>query len=132
MMKSTLILMWNTEVDYWCFGDMWAKMAQGTWSKLMARWMQHVIRKYLWQICVHQAWSFTWVILGHSNITVIQNTRPSQPIICYSRGKERVLEQPSQSSDLKIIEQLWGYLKHAVHARQHKNLQALEAFCLEK
>lgn len=46
--------------------------------------------------------------------------------------KVKVLEWPSQSPDLNIIEPLWGDLKRAVHARQPKNLQALEAFCQEE
>lgn len=46
--------------------------------------------------------------------------------------KVKVLEWPSQSPDLNIIEPLWGDLKRAVHARQPKNLQELEAFCKEE
>lgn len=46
--------------------------------------------------------------------------------------KVKVLEWPSQSPDLNIIEPLWGDLKRAVHARQPKNLQDLEAFCQEE
>ena len=41
----------------------------------------------------------------------------------------KVLECPSQSPDLSIIETLLGVLKCAVHARQPKNLQELEALC---
>lgn len=45
------------------------------------------------------------------------------------QNKVKVLEWPSQSPDLNIIEPHWGDLKRAVHARQPKNLQELEAFC---
>ncbi|CAJ0927775.1 unnamed protein product [Ranitomeya imitator] len=48
------------------------------------------------------------------------------------QNKVKVLEWPSQTLDLNIIEPLWGDLKHAVHARQHRNLQELEAFCQEE
>lgn len=48
------------------------------------------------------------------------------------QNKVKVLEWPSQSPDLNIIEPLWGDLKRAVHARQPKNLQELEAFCQEE
>ena len=46
--------------------------------------------------------------------------------------KVKVLEWPSQSPDLNIIEPLWGDLKCAVHARQPKNIRDLEAFCHEE
>lgn len=41
--------------------------------------------------------------------------------------KMKVLKWPSQSTDLSVIEPLWGELKHAVHASQRRNLQELEA-----
>lgn len=37
MMKGTPFLLWNMEVDRWCFGDVWATQARETWSKLIAR-----------------------------------------------------------------------------------------------
>ena len=46
--------------------------------------------------------------------------------------KVKVLEWPSQFPDLNIIEPLWGDLNRAVHARQPKNSQELEAFCQEE
>ncbi|CAJ0936450.1 unnamed protein product, partial [Ranitomeya imitator] len=48
------------------------------------------------------------------------------------KNKVKVLEWPSQSPDLNIIEPLWGDLKRTVHARQSRNLQELEAFCQEE
>ncbi|KAK3532434.1 hypothetical protein QTP86_018076 [Hemibagrus guttatus] len=48
------------------------------------------------------------------------------------RKRVKVLEWPSQSPDLNIIEPLWGDLKHAVCARQPRDLQELEAFCPEE
>lgn len=41
MMKGAPFLLWNSEVDRWCFGDMRATKAQEMWSELMARWMQY-------------------------------------------------------------------------------------------
>ena len=48
------------------------------------------------------------------------------------QNKVKVLEWPPQSPDLNIIEPLWGDLKRAVHGRQTKNFQELEAFCQEE
>ena len=48
------------------------------------------------------------------------------------RHKLKVLEWPSQSPDLNIIENLWVDLKRAVHARRPKNIAELEAFCKEE
>ncbi|KAI4876674.1 hypothetical protein NFI96_027141, partial [Prochilodus magdalenae] len=48
------------------------------------------------------------------------------------RNKYNVLEWPSQSPDLNIIENLWCHLKRAVHARKPSNLNELEMFCKEE
>ena len=50
----------------------------------------------------------------------------------FKKQKLRVLEWPSQSPDLNIIENLWNDLMTAVHARKPKNLTELEAFCKEE
>ena len=46
--------------------------------------------------------------------------------------KYKVLEWPSQSPDLNIIENLWYDLKRAVHDRRPSNLRELEAYCKEE
>ena len=50
----------------------------------------------------------------------------------FKKKRVKVLEWPSQSPDLNIIEPLWGELKRRVHARQPNNLQVLESFCYEE
>ena len=48
------------------------------------------------------------------------------------KHKYNLLEWPSQSPDLNIIENVWIDLKQAVYARKPRNLTELEAFCLEE
>lgn len=48
------------------------------------------------------------------------------------RNKYNVLEWPSQSPDLNIIENLWDDLKQAVHARNPSNITELQRFCQEE
>ncbi|KAI4885875.1 hypothetical protein NFI96_032822 [Prochilodus magdalenae] len=48
------------------------------------------------------------------------------------RNKYNVLEWPSQSPALNIIENLWCHLKRAVHARKPSNQKELEMFCKEE
>lgn len=49
-----------------------------------------------------------------------------------NENKVKVLQWPSQSPDLNIIEALWGDLKQAVHARRPTNLTELEKICHEE
>lgn len=48
------------------------------------------------------------------------------------KHKYNLLEWPSQSPDLNIIENVWIDLKQAVYARKPRNLTELEAFCMEE
>lgn len=70
--------------------------------------------------------------MGHSQ----HNNDPKHKakLTCHwlQQNKVKVLEWPSQSPDLSIIEPLWGHLKHVVHTSQPKNLLELEAFCQEE
>ncbi|CAJ0951707.1 unnamed protein product [Ranitomeya imitator] len=50
----------------------------------------------------------------------------------FQQDNYTVLEWPSQSPDLNIIEHLWDHLKRAVHARRPSNLTELELFCKEE
>lgn len=49
-----------------------------------------------------------------------------------TENRVKVLQWPSQSPDLNIIEALWGDLKQAVHARRPTNLAELERLCYEE
>lgn len=66
---------WNHETWRW-IAEVLGKTRE-TWSKLMARGIQHVIQKYERKLCTHQCRSYTWDILGYSNMLMIQNTKPS-------------------------------------------------------
>ncbi|CAJ0951919.1 unnamed protein product [Ranitomeya imitator] len=81
------------------------------------------------QICNHQPGSCVWDVLGCSN----NDSKHKAKSTCHllQQNKVKILEWPSQSPDLNIIEPLWGHLKRAVHARQPRNLQELEAFYQE-
>ena len=47
-------------------------------------------------------------------------------------NKVKVLEWPSQSSDLNTIANLWGELKNRVRARRPTNLTQLHQLCQEE
>lgn len=101
-MTGTPFLLWNTvEVDLWCLVDVWATKA--TWSKIdnkrNAAGYQKTPEENL-----HSS-----DILGHSNMTTIQNSG-------YSRIKWRFWRfWPSQSPDLNTFEPLRGDLIRAVY-----------------
>ena len=46
--------------------------------------------------------------------------------------KIRLLEWPSQSPDLNLIEMLWHDLKRAIHTRHPRNIAELKQFCTEE
>ncbi len=44
----------------------------------------------------------------------------------------KVLEWPSPSTDLNLIEMLWHDLKQSIHARKPSNVAELKQFCKEE
>ncbi len=48
------------------------------------------------------------------------------------KNKSKVLEWPSQSLDLNLIEMLWHDLKQSFHARKSSNVAELKQFCKEE
>ncbi|XP_061652458.1 39S ribosomal protein L37, mitochondrial isoform X3 [Phyllopteryx taeniolatus] len=67
----------------------------------------------------------TWIFQHDSD----PKHKPKSTCHWLQQNKVKVLEWSSQSPDLNIIEPLWEDLKCAIHTRQPKNLQELEAFC---
>ena len=48
------------------------------------------------------------------------------------KEKIKVLEWPSQSPDLNLVEMWWHDLKLAIHARKPSNVAELKQFCKEE
>lgn len=89
MMKSTLSLLWSTEVDVWCLGCLWATSGSGNLVcidvKMNAAYYVQVLKHSLiisWKLHMGHTWTL--------NMTVIQNTRPSQPFSGCDRTKWRL------------------------------------------
>lgn len=78
MMKGTPFLLGNWEVDHQCFGGMSYKVTEYLVKidgNLNAAGYQNILEENL----------YSWNVLANSNMK--QNTRPSWPVIGYSRMK---------------------------------------------
>lgn len=122
-----------TEMDYlhWGLGDVWATQAQGTCPKLISRLIQHDIRKYWRKICTPQPASCQWDAHVHSNMTIIQNTRPNPPLISY-RIKSKYSRVAIPVCWLQCHWATFGISQTCRSCWQPKDLQDLEAICQEE
>ncbi len=63
---------------------------------------------------------------------MIPNTLASPPLNGSRKIKIKVLEWPSQSPNLNLIEMLWHDLKQSIHARKPSNVAELKQFSIEE
>ena len=68
--------------------------------------------------------------LSAETLVPMHNAKATQE--WFNNEKVNVLQRPSQSADLKPIENLWHYLKIAVRKRRPTNLNILEQICQEE
>ena len=115
-----------------CCGAVWLVQVLGLFLKLRVPWIQLNISKFLKIMFknLSQNWSYAGVGCSSKTTTLKHCSKSTKAFM--QRNKYNVLEWPSQSPDLNIIENLWDDLKRAVHARQPSNLTELEMFCKEE
>uniref|UniRef100_A0AAY5KGD4 Tc1-like transposase DDE domain-containing protein n=1 Tax=Esox lucius TaxID=8010 RepID=A0AAY5KGD4_ESOLU len=98
----------------------------GNLVKLMACY-QHTGRQFAF-FCTKLLMGRSWTFHHDNDI----KHKAKLTLQWLQQKKVKVLEWPSQSPDLNIMEPLWGDVKWAVHARRPKTLHDLEAFCQDK
>ena len=99
---------------------MYGKMNAACYQKILA----DTLHSYEQKLRMGHSWTFQ-----HDNDLKHKTKLTLQWL---QQKKVKVLEWPSPSPDLNIIEPLWGDLKCAVHARWPKTLHDLEALCQDE
>uniref|UniRef100_A0A3Q2PWK9 Tc1-like transposase DDE domain-containing protein n=1 Tax=Fundulus heteroclitus TaxID=8078 RepID=A0A3Q2PWK9_FUNHE len=86
--------------------------------------LENNVQESVTKLKLHQGWIF------QQDNDPKHRSKSTQAFM--QRNNYNVLEWPSQSPDLNIIEHLWDDLKQAVYARRPSNLTELELFCKEE
>ena len=104
MMKVTPSLLWNMVIDHWCHGDIWVKNTLFFWSIVTEWWIHCPVKNTGGNLTLIHLEAAHGPLFWHANRTIIRNRKPSQSVISFRKHKMKVLEWPSHSPDLNIIE----------------------------
>ncbi len=89
---------------------------------------QKILKENVWlSVCDHKL-NRTWV-MQQDNDPKLTSKFTSEWL---KKNKIKVLEWPSQSPDLNLIEMLWHDLKQSIHDQKPSNVAELKQFCKEE